>query len=132
VFVRERERWVRRRLGHPRRVHRGFLHFCALGGGSMRVGEREDRSGELGTGSNERAAMLLATAPRLSFEGVRPRGHRVWGGAPVALRYGPFNVYERHGVLAGVLRGRVRYLAVYNRSAIRTKRALVSYLRRAG
>ncbi|MEA2390543.1 MAG: hypothetical protein QOK31_652 [Solirubrobacteraceae bacterium] len=132
VVLREREHWVRHRLGNPRRVNRGFLHFCLRGGGSLRVGEREDRSGELGEGSNERSVMLVGTSSALSFDGVHPRARAVWRGARVVLRYGPFVVYVHRGVLAGVLRHRVRYLAVFDRRVVVGARALRAFLVRAG
>jgi hypothetical protein len=132
VFVHERERWVRHRLGNPRRVHRGFLHFCLLGGGSLRVGERQDRSGEFGNGANERSVMLIGISSALTFEGVHPEGRHVWPGSRRVLRYGPFTVYRHRGVLAGVLHHRVRYLAVYDEKVIRNRASLRAFLRRAG
>jgi hypothetical protein len=125
------ERTVRRRLGAPRRVERGFLRFCRRGGGELRVGEKEDRSGELGSGDRERAIVVLSTAPRPGFAGQRPGRRFTWRHAARVMRYDGVRLYAHEGVLAGVRRGKVSFLAVYDRRRVKSRAALRTYLRRA-
>jgi hypothetical protein len=133
------DRRLRSDLGDPIRVKRGFLRWCLLNGGSLRAGERSDRSGELGGATDERALVVLTTSPFYSLRGVRP------GGSAAALRrafrhrvamtsVGLTRIYavrRRSGVLVGVRHGRIRFLALYDRRALRTSRALRAFFERA-
>jgi hypothetical protein len=119
---------VRTALGRPREVRRGFLRYCAEGGGALLVGFPADRSGDLGPPSAGRAVIVVSTAPAL-LRGA-PRVRR---GAPAVLRAGRLRVVRhRSGVLAGVRAGRVRFVAVADRRAVGSRSALRAALRRAG
>src|SRR4051794_26809046 len=48
IRIGDTETAVRRSLGPPRGVRRGFLRYCVRGGGEYLVGQREDRSGDFG------------------------------------------------------------------------------------
>src|SRR5207244_4382288 len=74
VALGDSERQVRQALGDPLRLKRGFLRWCLINGGSIRVGEPGDRSGELGPASNERAVVVLSTSRFYSLRGLRPGG----------------------------------------------------------
>lgn len=76
---------VRARLGAPRAVRRGFLRYCADGGGRLLVGQRADRSGDLGSDPDAKTVIVVATAkavrartPRRSRRGVLIGRHRRW------------------------------------------------------
>jgi hypothetical protein len=99
-----READVRARLGAPRAVRRGFLRYCADGGGKLLVGQRGDRSGELGQRPAAKTVIVIATA-----RAVRSRAPR----------------RTRRGVLVGPKR---RWVAVTRLRAGRLRAAL----RRAG
>jgi hypothetical protein len=62
---------VRAKLGAPAELRRGFLRYCADGGGVYLVGQRRDRSGDLGSDPKARTVMVLSTSPAL-----RARAHR--------------------------------------------------------
>jgi hypothetical protein len=68
---------VRAKLGAPAAVRRGFLRYCADGGGGYLVGQRNDRSGDLGTDPKARTVIVLSTSPSLR---ARARGRRVLRG----------------------------------------------------
>lgn len=129
---------LRRALGPPRRVRRGFLRWCVDGGGRFLAGQRSDRSGDLGEGSGERAVLLLTTSRAFRVHGVgpgspEPHMHRLPRGRMVTLE-GKTRVFTpRPGspVLIGLRQGRVRYVGVRDKRATRTRRALRRYLRRA-
>ena len=130
---------VRRTLGPPGRVKRGFLRWCVAGGGRFLVGQRTDRSGELGEGRRERTLMLLSTSPAFRYRGAGP-GTRVRAlrrALPRArriLRRGNTDILlarPRSRLIFAVHRGRVRFIALRDRRALRGKRALSRYLRRA-
>jgi hypothetical protein len=131
------EAGARRALGPPRRVKRGFLRWCVEGGGRLLAGQRGDRSGELGAGGPRRTVIALTSSPAFRFRGIGPGSsrHRLTRkGARRAFRYGRTTVYvsrRRPAVVFGVRRGRVRFLAVRARGAVRGRRALRDYLRRA-
>jgi hypothetical protein len=129
---------LRRALGPPRRVSRGFLRWCVSGGGRFLAGQRSDRSGDLGEGASERAVLLLSTSRALRVNGVGPGSKepslRRLPRAAVLTVEGATRVFvARPGspVIVGVRQGIVRYVGVRDRRAIRTKRALRRYLRRA-
>jgi hypothetical protein len=143
VALGDSERHVRDLLGTPAAVRKGFLHYCQRGAGRYLVGFLSARAAKAGatpgTGSNAPVAMILTTNPGYALNGIRrgsaasalrarfPNAHsvlrqrrtRVWTVTPGA------------GLIAGVRMGRVRYLAVYDRRAIRTRGALARILRRA-
>ena len=139
VALGETERQVRERLGPPVRVHRGFLRYCQEGGGKYLVGVAGDRSGDLGTGSDERVLMVLATNPayrarRVAYGARASTVRRSYRRAVRLFRQGRTVVYataRRSGVLIGVRKGRVRFLAVYDRRAGRGRAAVAELLRRS-
>jgi hypothetical protein len=76
---------VRAKLGDPRELRRGFLRYCADGGGQLLVGQRNDRSGDLGSDPKARTVIVLATAkavrkraPKRSRRGIIVGRHRRW------------------------------------------------------
>src|SRR5207248_1684714 len=69
VTLGEPESSVRRALGEPNLVRRGFLRWCLQGGGSLRVGNAADRSGESGAGDDP-TLVLLTTSPAYRLNGV--------------------------------------------------------------
>ena len=118
VGLGQRDRDVRAALGDPVRVHRGFLRYCADGGGVLLVGQPGDRSGEHGSDPGARTRFIATTSRQVRAGGLRV-GRRV---AKPSRR-----VIRRRGVLAGVRRGRIRWLAVHD-ARVRAPRA---WLRRA-
>jgi hypothetical protein len=68
---------VRAKLGAPRELRRGFLRYCADGGGVYLVGQRKDRSGDLGSNPKAPTVMVLSTSRALR---ARAKGHRVLRG----------------------------------------------------
>jgi hypothetical protein len=119
VAVGAREPDVRSRLGEPARVHRGFLRYCLEGGGKYAVGFAGDRSGEAGAG-DERAQMVLTTSRGYSWRGLRPGARPPRGRlGPRVMRRGRSGAVHRpaRGLLVGVRRGRVSFLAVHARGA---------------
>jgi hypothetical protein len=129
---------LRRALGPPRRVRRGFLRWCVEGGGRFLAGQRGDRSGDLGEGSGERTVLLLTTSRAYRINGVgpgssEPRMRRL-PRARVLTVEGTTRVFTaRPGsrLILGMRQGRVRYVGVRDKRALRSKRALKRYLRRA-
>jgi hypothetical protein len=98
-----RDAGVRAALGAPGAVRRGFLRYCADGGGRLLIGQPGDRSGTLGTDPAARTNIVLATSKTL-LASAPPRA-----AAPRVFRH---VVRLRHHVLAGVRHGRLRWLAV--------------------
>ncbi len=135
-----REDQIRARYGAPNTVKRGFLGYCAAGGGRILVGVPGDRSSTLGAGRGP-AVVLLTTSPRFRLAagrralavGNRTRWlQRVFPGARTLTRIGRTTVVGlRRGIVAGCSGGRVRYIAVYDIRVLRTARAVRSYLSRA-
>ena len=136
--VGDTERTVRQRLGPPVSVDRGFLRYCLRGGGRLMVGEMEDRSGELGESPDARVVLLVTTSRTLATKGLVagdraselrrkfPRARHRFTVDHTSVRA----LRARSGLIAGVRRGRVRWLGVYDRDEIRSKRALRSLLDR--
>jgi hypothetical protein len=129
---------VRTALGEPVRVHRGFLRYCVAGGGKLLVGQPGDRSGGARAIDDDApAVMVLATHPAFAVHGVHrgDRARALRAASPhrrLLFRQGATRVYRLGpGELAGVRDGRVRFVAVYDRGAIRTARALRAWLRRS-
>ncbi|HEV2999659.1 MAG TPA: hypothetical protein VGW75_02875 [Solirubrobacteraceae bacterium] len=129
VALGDSEATVRAKLGPPAEVRRGFLRYCA--DGAYLVGQRTDRSGDLGAGDAEPAVMIVARrgrfrhgpgTPAKRIRRLRPAGSvartRVWLG-------------RRGRVVYGTRGGRVRWVAVYDRRALRSRRAMRELLRRA-
>jgi hypothetical protein len=139
VALRDTEGAVRERLGAPAEVHRGTLRWCTSGGGTFVAGERGDRSGDLGSDPDARVVVLLSTDPGFRLHRVGP------GSSARALRRafprrrrlgtlrGTHVVLIRRGasVLFGHRRGRVRFVAVYDRRSLRTRRGLRMLLDRS-
>jgi hypothetical protein len=139
VSLGTRENQLRAELGPPRTVKRGFLGYCVSRGGALLVGEPGDRSGTFGDGGTARAVMILTTARGFVLRAGHGRSFKVGSrqrallkAFPRAKRLPHTRAYRlRPGLVAGLNHGRVRYLAVYSRHAIRRPQALKSYLRRA-
>jgi hypothetical protein len=140
VRLGQTEAQVRRALGPPESVKRGFLRYCVQGGGSYEVGQSEDRSGDLGEGGDERTVMLLSTSKRFRHKRVGPgtsKGafRRRLRHSRRLFRMGKTRVYlarKRSRVLFGVRGSRVTFVAVRDRKAARDKGRVASFLRRAG
>jgi hypothetical protein len=129
----ETEAQVRERIGAPDEIRRGFLRFCASG--AFLVGQRSDRSGDLGTDDAEPTVALVATRGAFRVRGLRPgaRARRPRGWRAVG-RLGTTRMWElRRGspVLVGVRGGRVRFVAVVDRRVYRSRRGVATILRRA-
>jgi hypothetical protein len=142
VAIGTRESAVRSELGPPGEVKRGFLHYCVVGGGSLLIGQPGDRSGSFGSDGTAPTEIVLATARGFVLPG---RGHhsltvgagrrairRAFPRAHLRARMGATRVLSAgRTILIGERHGRVQYLAVYDRSAIATKRSLSSFLARS-
>jgi hypothetical protein len=135
VRIGDSEDLVRRSLGPPAVVKRGFLRYCLSDGGRYVVGELGDRSGDLGPSSEERVAMVLSTSRAFRYRGVRPgsRLPHARRGLRRRFRYGDVTVYSRRRspVLVGVRARKVRFIAVRERGALNGRRPLGTYLHRA-
>jgi hypothetical protein len=129
VRLGDAEATVRAKLGPPAEVRRGFLRYCEAG--SYLVGQRNDRSGDLGSDDGEPAIMIVARSGSFRFgPGARAKpirrlrrvgsiaGTRVWHG-------------RRRPLVYGTRAGRVRWVAVYDKRVIRRRRGLRGMLRRA-
>jgi hypothetical protein len=135
VRIGDREDVVRRTLGPPTLIKRGFLRYCLAGGGRYVVGQRIDRSGDLGSATTEPTVMLVSTSRAFRYGKVRPgSSRRKLGRLRRQFRYGNATVYgrRRSPVLIGVRNRRVRFIAVRDPRVLRGKRSLAVYLRRAG
>lgn len=142
VALGEREDRVRAKLGSPAEIRRGFLRWCA--GGAFLVGQRGDRSGDLGGDGAEPTVMVIARAGRFAVRGVRlgarvrRSGRLLRSGSrrlPVtrAGRVGRTPVLTVRGtsIAVGVRGGRLRWIAVADRAVVRSPAGLRTYLRRA-
>jgi hypothetical protein len=120
---------VRAKLGPPAEIRRGFLRYCD--DGAYLVGQRSDRSGDLGGDEAEPAVMIVARRGTFRFgPGTRAKpirrlrkagsvaGTRVW-------------TAKRRPLLFGTRAGKVRWVAVYDRRALRSRRTVRELLRRA-
>src|SRR4051812_17135529 len=67
VRIGDSEDVVRRSLGPPTLIKRGFLCYCLAGGGRYVVGQRSDRSGDFGAGGDEKTVMLVSTSRAFSY-----------------------------------------------------------------
>src|SRR3954467_15056516 len=105
VRIGDGEDAVRRALGPPTLIKRGFLRYCLEGGGRYVVGQLGDRSGDLGSSSTEPVAMVLSTSRAFRYGRVRPgsRLPRRVRGLRRRFRYGNVTVWSRRrsAVLVG-------------------------------
>jgi hypothetical protein len=139
IRIGDSEATVRRSIGPPRGVRRGFLRYCVRGGGEYLVGQREDRSGDFGVGVEERTVMLLTTSRRFRYKRVGPGSktrtlRRRLKRSRRLFRKGGLTVYlarKRSAVLFGVRRRRVRFIAVRDRHAVRDRGRVAFFFRRA-
>jgi hypothetical protein len=141
VRIGDPETQVRRSLGPPSETKRGFLRYCLDRGARYLVGQREDRSGEFGEGSVERTVMLVSSHSAYRYGGIGPGSsvralRKRFRRARLVLRYeGGNRVYaprrRRSAVLFGVRRRKVRFVAVRDLTAVRGKRGIRAFLRRA-
>jgi hypothetical protein len=143
ITLGETEDRVRAALGPPVSVQRGYLHYCAVGGYKLLVGEPGDRSGTLGGAGTAPAVIVLTTNKRFVLRGQNRRAvvvgadaRAMWRAFPRArrlIRTGQTVAYRvaTGDTLVGIRSGRVRYIAVYDPKAIRNLRALSDYVTRA-
>lgn len=140
ITLGETEASVRAALGPPAAVQRGYLHYCAVGGHKLLVGERNDRSGTLGNGGAAPAVILITTNQGFSLRGrhavsVGSTARALRAAFPRARRLmktGLTVAYRTSGsVIVGMRDGHVRYIAVYDPRTIRNRKALADYVRRA-
>src|SRR5581483_5028905 len=118
VTLGTREDALRRQLGSPQSVKRGFLRYCVQGGGSLLVGEPGDRSGSFGAAGTAPAIALLTTSRKYVLIG-RKR-HLVAVGtiakwlphAKLQGRTHGVRVLKRGNLIAGVHHGRIAFLGV--------------------
>jgi hypothetical protein len=127
-------------FGAPHLIRRGFLRWCYQDGTSLRAGLAADRSGDFGNGDADPTLVVLATNRAFRARGVGPGVtlralRRKFPGARrrfAANGKAAWTLSRRGRLVAGVRHGRVAYLAVYDRTRIRTLAALKAYLRRGG
>jgi hypothetical protein len=137
VRMGERERRVRSRLGVPANVRHGYLRYCVKGGGALLVGERRTGVGAVSARS-DRGVIAIATSSAYRFGAfhVGSSAHRFarrFHGARLVAHVRRRAVWRIRGsdVLVATARGRIRFLAVYDRHRIHGREALVRLLRRA-
>jgi hypothetical protein len=139
VGIGDRESQLRRSLGPPQAIKRGFLRWCVLGGGRFLAGQATDRSGELGDDPARRTVVLLSSSRAFRYRGIG-RGSRLrtlrrrLGRARRLTRLGRTRLYvARPGsrVLFGVRARRVAFVAVRDRRAVHGRRGVRRYVRRA-
>ena len=131
VALGDAEARVRALLGAPHAVRRGFLRYCQAGAGKYLVGLRG--------GPRRRVVMILTTNRAYRLAGVArgsgaPAFHRAFPRARALLREGATRVWTcapGSDVVFGLRAGRVRYLAVYDRSRAPGRAALAGLLRRS-
>jgi hypothetical protein len=139
VALGEAESRVRDALGEPNLVRRGFLRWCLQAGGSLRAGNAADRSGDRGRGDDP-TLVVITTSPAYSLRGIHAGStlralRRAFRGERSAFTAANARVWllpGRGGLVAGVLRGRVTYLAVYDRAKVGGRNALRTMLQRGG
>jgi hypothetical protein len=121
---------IRGRLGDPTAVRRGFLRYCATGGGALLVAQPGDRSGDLGRDPAARTLLVASTSPASSMRRMRPGSRLRRAGMRIYARIGGRRVWRRGSSLVIERRGRVRAVAVYDRRAVRTRGRLSALLAR--
>jgi hypothetical protein len=134
------EQTVRAEVGPPAQVKRGFLSYCVTGGGALLVGQPGDRSGTFGAGGNAPTVLLATTSSSYTLVGrktinVTDKTANLERAFPRARRTSRRINGQRlwrltNSIVALTSKGRIRYLAVYDRRAIRNPGALAGYLRR--
>jgi hypothetical protein len=120
---------VRAKLGSPAEIRRGFLRYCA--DGAYLVGQRTDRSGDLGADDAEPTVMIVARQGRFRFGPGTPARrirHLRRGGSVAGTRVW---LARRRPLSFGTRAGRVRWVAVHDPRVLPTRRALREMLRRA-
>ena len=138
LTVGDTESKARGLFGAPHLILRGFLRWCYQDGTSLRAGQPTERSGDFGTGEAEPTRLVLATNRAFRARGVGPGStlRALRRAFPRARRRFTVNTKTLYTlthtgrVVAGARRGRIVYLAVYDRTRIRTLAALKAYLRR--
>ena len=133
VALGERDEDVRRRLGDPARVTRGWLRWCAQGGGVLMVAQPGDRSGELAADPDTPAVAVLTTSRGVALRGVRVGARaralrRAFPGRRRVARVGRTRIYRVAPQVYIGLTGRVSFLAV---TRTRSPRAAALLLSRA-
>ena len=139
VRIGDTESDVRRTLGPPGEIRRGFLRYCLTTGGRYVVGQHEDRSGPFREGSVERTVMIVGTNPAYRYRRVGPGTSlramkRRLRRSVFSFRYGGTRLYlasPRSAVMFGVRRRRVRFIAVRDRQTVKGARGVAVLLRRA-
>ena len=129
VAIGDAEGSVREKLGSPAEIRRGFLRYCDRG--EYLVGQRTDRSGDLGTSDGEPTVMIVARqgsfrrgpgTPARRLRRLRPAGtvakSRVW-------------MARRRPLVFGTRAGKVRWVAVYDPQVMPNRRTVRTFLRRA-
>ena len=140
VTLGDPERRVRDLMGAPGEVRRGFLRYCLNDHATYLVGQPGDRSGDAGGAGagDEPTTLVYSDSQAYRYRRVRPglgtsALRRRWRRPVLRLRMGRVAIYapsRTSPVIAGLRGGRVRWIAVYNRSAIRSRSALREYLLR--
>jgi hypothetical protein len=131
------ESGLREALGAPNLIRRGFLRWCLQAGGSLRAGNAADRSGDSGQGDDP-TLVALTTSPAYSLRGIHAGStlralRRAFAGERPAFTAANARVWLlRRGLVAGVLGGKVTYLAVYDAAKVRDRRSLRTLLQRGG
>lgn len=126
-------------LGAPVHLRAGFMHYCLRGGGKFLVGRSSAAGAAPSAAQKAPTVMVLTTNAGYRLRGIaRGTGagafHRRFPRARALLRQGATRVWSiRPGadVIAGLRRGRVRFLAVYDRRTLRRPSALARMLRRS-
>jgi hypothetical protein len=118
-----------RRLGPPARTRRGVLRYCVRGGGSV-VAAFDARGRVVFAGTTARGHRRTGIGRGSSARGLQRRfGRRLRSsGVPGVRRVASGS---SRGLLFGVRRGRVTFVAVADRSMLRSRTALRRQLRRA-
>jgi hypothetical protein len=135
------EQTVRAEIGPPNQVKHGVLSYCVTGGGALMAGQPGDRSGTLGTTGNAPTVLLATTSPSYVLLGKRAvhtgdktgQLNRAFRTARASrTKIDGLHLWRLSSNIVALTRsGRVRYLATYDRAAIRSAGALNRYLRRA-
>ncbi|HEV2813289.1 MAG TPA: hypothetical protein VGW10_08565 [Solirubrobacteraceae bacterium] len=129
VAIGDPEGRVREKLGRPAEIRRGFLRYCD--DGAYLVGQRPDRSGDLGGDDAEPTIMIVARrgtfrhGPGTHAKPIR-RLRKAGSIAATRVWHG-----RRRPLVYGTRAGRVRWVAVYDPKVVRSRRALRDLLRRA-
>ena len=137
VALGDPEAKVRALLGPPHDVRLGFLRYCQAGAGKYLVGALSP-SDQPGAG-NPATVMVLTTNAVYRYGGVgrgtsAARVHRRFPHARLLLTQGLTHVWATRAgstVIIGLRLGRVRFVSVYDRRAVRGLRPLSGLLARS-